>query len=213
MVTQINAEKERELVNFITNCTNELRNIKPNIKMTAAVFNMYESAKNGYLQDYKKWLELGIVDEIEIMMYTVSNYSINEMIDDATYLIENYETKLGLSPRLDGGDIITDIQQIRMGTTRDGFILFSSNLYYGDMLESILSNSFHSAFVSSFVSEEEIKNAKINDCIDMIEGYYQIKNQCSYDELIESLRQDNFTDHLEQLADQKMKEYLIKKLA
>ncbi|MBQ8293598.1 MAG: family 10 glycosylhydrolase [Bacilli bacterium] len=206
--------KEQELVNFITECSNEMRKINPNLLITAAVFNMYEKAKSGYLQDYKKWLELGIVDEIEIMMYTVSNYNLNEMIEDASYLIENYQVKLGLSPRLDGGDMITDLQQMLEGTRRDGFVLFSSTLYYGDILENILASSYHSNFVSHISSPDEIMLAKTNDCIDMIKGYYGPKNNCSYDSLIEALKTgENVEEELQLITDELMEEYLRSKLA
>ena len=53
--------KENELINFITTTTNEIRKIKPNIVISAAVMNNYQEAKKTFLQDYKKWLDLGII--------------------------------------------------------------------------------------------------------------------------------------------------------
>ena len=61
--------------------TNGIKSINPNIIITAAVLNDFAAAKTGFLQDAVKWLELGIIDEIEPMVYD----------DDYKYVTSYYD--------------------------------------------------------------------------------------------------------------------------
>lgn len=135
--------KERELVSFITRCTNLIKSIDPTIEVTAAVFNDYENAKNSYLQDYKKWLELGIVDEIEPMVYTVSITEVKERINYYKNILPEYNIRIGLSPRLDTRDVIIDLKQIILASKYNGYVLFANNLYYDDEFIKLMGLSHH----------------------------------------------------------------------
>ena len=205
--------KEESLVYFITNCTREMKEIDPNLVVTAAVFSDYNNAKLSYFQDYRKWLDLSIVDELDIMLYTPSNQTLVDVSQEFNDLYDGYNIRLGLSPRLDITDIVVDMYQILYSTKKDGFILFASTLYYDDTFVSILENNHHNPRINDLCEKEEILKYEILDAIDMIEGYYSIKNNKSYEKLILSLNNENgYIEIINNLDDQLMKEYLLKKL-
>ena len=49
-------------------------------------------------------------------------------------------------------------------------------------------NSYHFNYISCISNKNEIENAVINDVIDKIENFYEVKNNTTYGELINSLR-------------------------
>ncbi len=203
--------KEESLINYIIKCSNELRNIKPDIVITTAVLSDSETADIAYLQDYKKWLEMEIIDIAEVMMYSISNDYVEEMILDVQDIINKNQAIMYISPRLESYDIIIDLQQIRMASIGNGFYLFSSSLYNDEVLERILKSNHHGEVVSIYNSEEEIEKAKIKETIDMIKYYYSEKNNEDYNSLIDSLKNNSdYINVINGLTDTKMKEYLLK---
>lgn len=202
--------KEESLINYITKCSTELRAINPNIIITAAVLNDSSMADIAYLQDYKKWLEMGIIDIAEVMMYSISNNHIEEMILDVQDIINKGQAIMYISPRLDSYNIIIDLQQIRLASIRNGFYLFSSSLYNDQVFERILKSNHHGEMVSIYNSEEEIEKAKINEVIDMIDYYYSKRNNEDYKDLIYALENNSdYISIINNLNDSKMKEYLL----
>jgi uncharacterized lipoprotein YddW (UPF0748 family) len=130
--------KEQELINFITNATNAMKLIKQDLIITAAVMGNKDSAKNVYLQDYEKWLKLGIIDEIEPMCYTASTKMLYERIRDLRGLISKYQVRIGISPRIDGCEIYMDLKQIMIASKYKGFVIWSSYSYEDDYIYKIL---------------------------------------------------------------------------
>ena len=205
--------KEESLINYITKCSTELRAINPNIIITAAVLNDSSMADIAYLQDYKKWLEMGIIDIAEVMMYSISNNHIGEMILDVQDIINKGQAIMYISPRLDSYNIIIDLQQIRLASIRNGFYLFSSSLYNDQVFERILKSNHHGEMVSIYNSEEEIEKAKINEVIDMIDYYYSKINNEDYKDLIYALENNSdYISLINNLEDTKMKYYLLDRL-
>ncbi len=135
--------KERELVSFITNCSQVIKEINPDIVITAAVLNDYDNAKKSYLQDCKKWLELGILYEIETMVYTVSVSEVEDKIKFYQELVPDYNVRIGLSSRLDTRDIILDFKQMILASKYNGYILFANNIYYDNEFIKLMSLSNH----------------------------------------------------------------------
>lgn len=120
--------KENELVTFITNTSKILKDKNPNVIISAAVLSNYDSAKKAYLQDYKKWLDLGILDVVEPMNYNCVHSAFMNVYND--YFNNEYsdKTRMGLSNLLDGNDIIEDFIQLKY-SMKYGYVIFSSSLY------------------------------------------------------------------------------------
>lgn len=205
--------KEQNLIDFITKCTYEMKNINKNLVVTAAVFSDPVNAKNTYLQDYDKWLKLSIIDEIDVMCYTFSNDELINYVSNHEYLMENYSVRTGISPRLYGRSILNDVKQILYTNKYQGFILFSSTLYYDDLLKNILVLSNLDKDFSCLNNDQEILEGKIRQMILMIENYYSKINNYDYNDLINqlSLNQDIF-NNLNSIEDAKMKNYLLEYL-
>ena len=172
--------KEQELINFITNCTYTMKQINPNITISAAVMDNYNSAKSLYLQDYRKWLELSIIDEIEVMAYTFSTTSLLNSIDSYNDLYDENSIRIGLSPRLDDTNIIIDLEQIYLASKKDGYVIFASTLYYDDLFKNIMIKNHNQEFLNNLSDKEKILEFEIKDAIDMINGYYSTLNNEKY---------------------------------
>lgn len=206
--------KEQELINFITNCTNKMKEVDPNIIISAAVMSNYSSAKNTFLQDYRKWLELSIIDEIEPMAYTPSTNNLNSTIDSFNDLYNEYNVRIGISPRIDDRNIITDLEQMYYASKKDGYVMFASTLYYDNLFKNILINNHNQDYLNDLTSDEKAKEYEINDAIDMINGYYSVINNEIYDDLVNQLHLGyDYLDLINNLNDEKMKEYLLEKLS
>jgi len=202
--------KEQKLIDFITNCTNEMKKINPNLIVTAAVLDNPENAKKTYLQDYGKWLELNIVDEIEVMSYTFSCEQLENIIASYENLLDEYPVRIGISPRLDGRNILIDVKQLLQINKYEGFIIFANTLYYDNLFNNILTLSGLSKNYSFLNTKEELWLAKTNCVIFMVENYYSKLNGENYNQLLNSLRTNkNIKENLELISDVKMKDYLI----
>ncbi len=57
-----------KITNFMVKLHNRLKQINPNLIFSVAP-NPYHTAYNMFLQDWKRWIELGIVDELIIQVY------------------------------------------------------------------------------------------------------------------------------------------------
>lgn len=199
--------KENELIKFITKATNEMKSIKPNLVISAAVFNEYDKAKSNYLQDSKKWLELGIVDIIEPMVYS-DDYLF--VVDKITYFNEEFaefDVRIGLSYGLTVNELMMQIE----AASDNGYILFHTGDYLQSSYYNILKNSFHFDYVSEISSSEDKKVAIINDLVDKITNYYEVKNNKSYKNLITYLKEYNYNlliKELEKIEDKGMIHYI-----
>ena len=120
--------KEEELIDFITNTTKLIKEKNPDIVISAAILCSYDSARSAYLQDYKKWLELGIVDVVEPMNYTSELSEFEGFYN--WYYNEEYadKTRMGMSNLLNGNDITEDFLQLKYAM-KYGFVIFSNNQY------------------------------------------------------------------------------------
>ena len=198
--------KEDELISFITECTNLIKSIKPNTTITAAVLNDYDNARKSYLQDCKKWLELGILDEIEPMVYTSSTNVVYDKINYYNELIPEYNFRVGLSPRLTLRDVLIDLKQVKLAMDYNGYILFANNLYNDKEFINILKSSYH-------ITEGENTLERIcNDLINKIEKYYEVKDNVKYDSLTSLLSDCNVSDAIieaSKLDNIMMKNYIL----
>lgn len=199
--------KENELINFITKATSSMKAIKSDLVISAAVFNDYENAKNNYLQDYKRWLELGIVDIIEPMVYSDDYLFVQDKVAYFNEHFSNYEVRIGLSYGLSLNELIMQMEL----SSNNGCILFHTRDYLTAECLKVLKNSFHFNYVSDISSNEEQVSAVIDDLIDKICNYYQVRNNIEYHSLIKALNELNIDEALGILStieDVKMANYL-----
>lgn len=199
--------KENELTKFITNATTAMKQIKPNLVISAAVLNEYEKVKINYLQDAKKWLELGIVDIIEPMVYSDDYLFVVDKIDYYNNEFSEYDVRIGLSYGLTVNELMMQLE----ASSGNGYILFHARDYLNVNYYNIIKSSFHFEYVSEILSSEDKKSAIINDLIDKIENYYEVKNKTNYTNLINSFTNYDYNkiiNELSKVLDEGMKNYI-----
>jgi hypothetical protein len=200
--------KEDELIKFITKTTNGIKNINPNIVITAAVLNDFTGAKTGFLQDTVKWLELGIVDQVEPMVYSDVTSFVEEKVNYYEEILSDYDYRMGLGNGVTSLDLMKQI----ISSDKHGYVLYSANFYFKDEYYNLLKSSYHFNQVIDYNNSNEVLSVIKADIIDKINNYYEIKNNKDYDYLIALLEQDNYTDFkivLDNLEDKSMSSYLL----
>ncbi|MFB3897179.1 MAG: family 10 glycosylhydrolase [bacterium] len=70
---QWNAFRREQVTGLIRRTYQDMKSIKPNAMLSAAVWGNYADGYTGYLQDSHRWLAEGIVDFICPMMYTLDD--------------------------------------------------------------------------------------------------------------------------------------------
>lgn len=205
--------KQNELDNFLLRVTSGMRNINPNIKISAATLSNYESAKTNFLQDFRKWYELGILDRIEGMNYTdsmnVFEKNINSYFSDPNF----NDIALGIMTT----EYYITLEQIDKSLEYNGYVLYNSGTYlinYKSHFSEALISSHHNEYISELTSDEDILKAKINEIIDMLEGYYTPKYNIDFSELVDALkdyRPGKSKSYIKKIEIDSIKEYLLKK--
>lgn len=208
--------KRDNLNHFVRDCTELMKSINPEIKVTAAVLSSYESANIGHLQDYKLWIENGYLDEVEPMLYTDSTAELQSKADP--HFIDNpeYHVRMGLSVKLTDSDNYIDMEQIQIAEAKMGYILYCSNYYLADQtFVKLLSSNHHYQFVSCISSQEEIEKAIIDNIIDVVQNFYTVVNHTDYKELLTVLNTyqvNQIIEKINYLEDPLMKQYLLEQL-
>lgn len=206
--------KQNELDNFLLRVTSGMRNINPNIKISAATLSNYENAKTNFLQDFRKWYELGILDRIEGMNYTDS-MNVFEKNIDSYFSDPNFnDIALGIMTT----EYYTTLEQIDKSLEYNGYVLYSSGTYLTNLkshFSEALISSHHNEFISELTSDEDIFRAKINEIIDMLEGYYTPKYNIDFSSLVEILKEyrpGKSKSYIKKIEINSIKEYLLKKI-
>lgn len=202
--------KENELISFITRTTAGIKSVKPEVLITAAVLNNYPTAKNSYLQDYQKWLELGIIDQIEPMVYSQSNSFVNDQIIYFNNNFNDYNYRIGLGYDLSTIDLMIQIKQ----SEQNGYVLFNSSDYLVNDFYKLLSTNHHNDNIN-IVDKDQLYITITNDIIDKIENYYEIKNNKNFDYLIYLIKTNDLIklkEELLNLDDTNMSNYILNML-
>ena len=172
--------KEEELIKFIERTSKGIKEVKPDVVITAAVMNDYDRVKTSFLQDYKKWLDMGIIDQIEPMVYSQSN---SYVLNKAQYFeknFSNYDYRIGL-----GYDLSANNLMLQMIYSDDvGFVFFNASDYLRNDYYNLLCRNYHFKHINDFNNRDEILEVIKDDVIDKINNYYEVKYNESYDDLI-----------------------------
>ncbi len=88
--------KENQVSDFLKKVSISLRNIKPEISISAAVFPSLETALFKYSQNWYEWLKKGYVDEVYLMAYTTSDENLRSLLGKVRNLGLNDRIVVGL---------------------------------------------------------------------------------------------------------------------
>ena len=206
--------KQNEIDNFLLRVSSDMRSINPNIKISAATLKNYENAKTNYLQDFRKWHEMGILDRIEGMNYTDSMKDFISHADSYFSDPDFSDIALGIMTT----ERYTALDQIDESFNYNGYVLYSSGVYLvsskNPFTDALISNH-HSEFISELSSSVDIYKAKTDDIIDMIEGYYAPKYNIDFSWLVDALKDyhpNKSKSYVKRIKIDSIKEYITKKI-
>lgn len=110
------AWKTYQVSSFVQQVSQTLRQIKPNVKISAAVFPMKrESRIVSIQQDWETWIDNGWVDTLSPMSYTADPQRLQGMFD---YMQSSPRKRSLIYPgialhRLDGGELVQQLEALR----------------------------------------------------------------------------------------------------
>ncbi len=116
-----------QVTGLVTRIRQEVRHLAPNMLFSAAVVADADIAYSSRLQDWKRWVETGILDVVCPMAYTPDSEIFEENIRIARHSSSRSRLWAGIGAyKLDGKGII---QQVRLSRQlgADGFVVFSYN--------------------------------------------------------------------------------------
>lgn len=76
------AWKQQKISSFVNQTFITLKNINPNLEISAAVISNREKANDSYSQQWWNWLEEGFIDRVYVMAYNTSNRTFTELISE-----------------------------------------------------------------------------------------------------------------------------------
>ena len=188
--------KKQRITDLLTNSQEQLRMIKPNLILTAAVFPDPESI-DSIMQDWPEWLNQELIDYVEPMIYQKdTNYFINHQVNNFLSRVinsnEEYQKNkvvVGVGTVISGGDYLEYFDQIEyVLSLHHSYTIFSAASVFSF---SKLNNTYVSynykpiSYTSKF---EDKMDAVSKDLIKKIEGYYKKISEEDFSGLINALK-------------------------
>lgn len=210
--------KREQLTEFVRKLSNMLRSIKPDIRISAAVYSDLNSALNSIQQDYPTWIKKGYIDAIEPMVYTSDLSSFYHSVKTLYENNEKYgvDIRIGIGAKITKEDIEVDLKEMKFMDSYGSYLLFCVYYYYRDQaLNQLLISNHHYPFISSLHTKEERLDAYIIDTIDMIENFYSPLLNDDFSTLLACLHSKEINHillEMNKLEDRHMKEYLYQRL-
>lgn len=84
--------KEEQISGFVNKVFIELKNINPELKLSAAVFGNQDKAIKSLSQNWKNWLDDSYIDNIYVMAYNISDVSFENVIKSIDDVNRNKST-------------------------------------------------------------------------------------------------------------------------
>lgn len=130
--------RERLINSFVSDCSKELRKIKPSLMISASVVPSCNIARLSYMQNWINWVDNRWVDFIVLMNYTPDNMAFMRRLDEAVYDV-NYKTLIVSGVGLHITSVEQALKQIvtaRLVCT-NGVSLFSASYLGPNILDNL----------------------------------------------------------------------------
>ena len=187
--------KKQRITDLLISSKEELRSIRPNLILTAAVFSGAGNI-DSIMQDWPRWLNEDLIDYVEPMVYQRdTNYFINNQVVDFLSLVKNKDEDylrnkviIGLGPVVNGGDYLEYLDQIQYVTgLYHSYNIFCASLTFGfsKLLNTYKNFNYKPISYRSYI--EDKVNALTTDLIKKIENFYSKYSGEDFTDLLESL--------------------------
>lgn len=160
-----------QVTSFVDQVSRQVKSINPSILLSAAVFANYTDAVNAYAQEWKDWLDKGLVDQIYPMAYNVDLSEYNRHL--STIAAMGYNDRIVIGVRAwdaNGGSLLSSnpnafsryyVEDVatRIAINREsrfaGTALFSyDGLVKGDALSALVQLSYRNDIIASVASAQ-----------------------------------------------------------
>ena len=188
--------KKQRITDLLTSSQEELRMIRPNLILTAAVFPDPDSI-DSIMQDWPEWLNKELIDYVEPMIYQKdTNYFINHQVDNFISRIINTNEEyrknkvvVGVGTVISGGDYLEYFDQIGyvLSLHHSYTIFFAGSVFSFSKLNNTLV-SYNYKPISYTSTFEDKMDAITNDLIKKIEGYYENISEEDFSGLVDALK-------------------------
>lgn len=84
------------ITGFVESCYHRVKEINPRILLSAAVFSDYNAAVKYYAQDWKTWLDKGIIDCIYLMAYSTKHSTFVKQLTELKQFDQDQRIVVGL---------------------------------------------------------------------------------------------------------------------
>ena len=169
---------------------NNLKELEPDLIISADVVGEIQSARNTYMQDWLTWVQNGYIDLLCPMIYTFSNTRLESLTETIYNQLEN-KTFLssGIAPVYSGDTVQKQQEQIVIAGMTGGSAIFASQNVIGntDAEKSLKDGVFRNEAVSPFADMEIIVSKVMSKLRVLV-------NENVNDETIKKMFLDNFVD-------------------
>ena len=188
--------KKQRITDLLTKSKEELKMIRPNLILTAAVFPNPDNI-DSIMQDWPRWLNEELIDYVEPMIYQQdTNYFINKQVNDfISRVINNDEEYLqnkvivGIGTVVGGGNYLEYLDQIQFVLNmHHSYTIFcaSLTLQYTKLKNTFINYNYKPiSFTSSLEEKIEVLT---NDIIKKIEEYYSNISEEDFSGLLKALK-------------------------
>lgn len=188
--------KKQRITDLLVSSKKELRLIRPDLILTAAVFRE-PNAIDEIMQDWPLWLDGEIVDYVEPMIYLADTEAfINEAVVNFLGCVLNEEEQyrrkkviVGIGTVCKDGDYMEYFDQI-------GYVLslyhsysifdLKDTLRFGKLVNTFKKYNYKPVSTTKSLSEKI--EASTNDIINKIEGFYAENSDEDFSDLVKSLK-------------------------
>ena len=188
--------KKQRITDLLTKSKEELRMIRPNLILTAAVFPDPDSI-DSIMQDWPRWLNEDLIDYVEPMIYQKdTNYFINSQVNNFVSWISNNDEEylqnkviIGIGTVVGGGDYLEYLDQIQFVLKMHySYTIFSASLtlQYTKVKNTFINYNYKPiSFTSSLEDKIEVLT---KDIIKKIEEYYTNISDEDFSGLLKALK-------------------------
>lgn len=163
--------RENQINRFVARAYFEVKNINPEIEVSAAVFPKIKEATKYYSQNWYSWLEGNYIDKVYLMAYTPDNFYLKNILQSTEVM--NYDKKIVVGLRGWSDDYEYPFAQIESKLSRlrnsdfAGFSFFS----YGGLVE----NNYLAQFDEEMKVQDSIES--IANTGNAVFGYIKSEDQ------------------------------------
>lgn len=163
--------RQNNITNAVKYFVNNLREINPEIIISADVVGDISSARNTYMQDWLTWVRNGYIDLLCPMIYTSSNTRLDSVSETVFNQLENNTfLSSGIAAIYQGDTVEKQLEQVVITAKRGGTAIFASQNVIGssEAEKSLKNGVYRNEAISPFEDMGNIVNIVMNFLEDLV---------------------------------------------